>query len=97
MDEQSQEANTGNKKVAKQPAKDAKSSGSEGVTVSEEYQKMAHKAVHGRTKHEISHLRSRMNDREDEIRQEEMASKESGKGLSGPPSEYSADSSIEST
>ena len=44
----------------------------QGVDVSEEYQSAAHKITHKATKHELSHLRSKMNDREDAMRQEEQ-------------------------
>lgn len=43
----------------------------EGVDVSEDYQKMAHEVTHKASKHEIGHLRSKMNAREDDMRKEE--------------------------
>lgn len=48
-----------------------------GIVVSEEYQKQAHSLTHKANKHQIAHVRTRVNDREDELRKAEM--KGSGK------------------
>lgn len=47
----------------------------EGVDVPEEFQKAAHKLVSKATKAHLSHLRGKINEREDTIRDEEMAKK----------------------
>lgn len=44
----------------------------QGVDLSEDFQSAAHKITHKASKHELSHLRSKMNDREDAMRQEEQ-------------------------
>ena len=64
---------------------------SEGVDVPEEFQQAVHKLTKGATKAHLSHMRSKINDREDEMRDEEM-SKKGGKG--GKFSMDSAPSSV---
>jgi hypothetical protein len=55
-----------------------------GVTVSEEYQQHAHKVTHKASKHELSHLRSKINERDDELRQEEREAEMATKGKEAP-------------
>lgn len=62
--------------------------GSEGVDISEDYQKQAHAITHKASKHELSHLRSKMNNREDEIRQSEQD--EIAKDQKSGPKEFSS-------
>ena len=61
-----------------------------GVDVSEEFQQAAHKLTHKATKAHLGHLRNKINDREDELRDEEMADK----GKDGKMSMDSAPSSV---
>ncbi len=61
-----------------------------GVDVSEEFQQAAHKLTHKATKAHLGHLRNKINDREDELRDEEM----SKKGDKGKMSLEAAPSSI---
>ena len=78
-----------------QPAEDSQQEqplDNDGVTVPEEFQKQAHALVHKAPKAHLSHLRDRINIREDELRQEEMAKKPKGKGA---VDEYAADPAIE--
>ena len=49
------------------------------VPVSEKFQQQAHKLVSGANKHHLSHLRSKIFDREDELRDEETSKKMKGK------------------
>lgn len=58
-------------KEEKAPEEGGSESSEEGVDVSEDYQKMAHEVTHKASKHEIGHLRSKMNAREDDMRKEE--------------------------
>lgn len=58
--------------------------GDEGVTVSEEFQKQAHSLVHKASKHELSHLRDKVNSREDTMRQAEMSKMKKGSKVSYP-------------
>ena len=71
-----------NNSGAKQPSED---SPAEGVTVPEEFQAKVHQLVHKATKPHLAHMRSRISDREDEMRKEEMSKKDKDK----VPSTYS--------
>lgn len=62
----------------------------EGIHVTEEYQKRAHELIHKATKHEVSHVRNRLNDRDDELRKAEMKSNKPSKTSS--PAEFNSDS-----
>lgn len=59
-----------------QPKKDPGSLVSQGdgngVIVSEDYQKQAHGMIHKANKHQLNHIRSRISDREDELRKQEQ-------------------------
>jgi len=83
-----EEEQEGEKDNPKMPSKDS------GVTVSEDFQQKAHQLLHKATKHEVSHARSKMNDRDDEIRKEEMADENKGKkgGKGNQPEEFSTES-----
>jgi hypothetical protein len=50
------------------------------VPVSEKFQQHAHRVISKANKHHLSHLRSKISDREDEIRQQEQSKKQKGKG-----------------
>lgn len=66
--------------------------GDSGVDVSEDYQSQAHQVTHKASKHEIRHLRGKMNDREDALREEEEAEKNTkgAKMPKGVPETYSS-------
>lgn len=64
-------------------------SSSEEVPVSEAFQKHAHKMIKKANKHHIQHIRSKLNEREDEMRKEEMAKEKKGKGKI--PDEFSTE------
>lgn len=59
------------------------SDSSEGVTVPEEFQSQAHALVSGATKPHLSHLRDKINKREDEISAQEAEAKSKEKGGKG--------------
>jgi len=75
------EDNKGEEQLEVKPKGDKKSSlhtSTDEVPVSEEYQKRSHELTSKANKHHLSHLRSKISDREDEIRAEErMAEKKS--------------------
>lgn len=52
----------------------------EGVHVTEEYQKQAHALIGKADKHQVAHVRSRVNDREEELRKAEMKKDKPSKG-----------------
>ena len=70
--------------------------GDEGVTIPEEFQKHVHGVMQkATTKHHVAHIRSKLNEKEDEIRakeHEEQAKKMKGKqkefSTSGMPAVY---------
>lgn len=64
----------------------------EGVDVHPDFQVAAHKLTHKASKHEISHLRGKINEREDSMREEE--SKKMRKGGGGEFSMGDAPSSV---
>jgi cell envelope opacity-associated protein A len=78
----------------------------DGVDVSEEFQTKAHHLVHKASKHELHHLRRKMDDRHDVLREEERKAEETKKAKGGekpkmvhlsslkvqaPPEQYSTD------
>lgn len=69
---------------------DSSGAPAEGVDVPEEFQKAVHGITHKATKAHISHIRSKLNQREDDMRAEEMKSK----GKDGKMSMDNAPSSV---
>lgn len=62
----------------------------DGVDVPEEFQQAVHKLTHKATKSHLGHMRNKINEREDEMRDEEM----SKKGNKGSMSMDSAPNSV---
>jgi hypothetical protein len=76
-----------------QPKKDPGSESGEtaGVTVPEEFQKQVHSLVKGANKHHLSHMRDRINMREDELREQEMKKKSGSQLSQSSPAAFSAE------
>ena len=62
--------------AAAQPTEDSGvHASSDAVPVSEKFQQATHKLTSKANKHHLSHMRSKINDREDQLREEEMSKK----------------------
>lgn len=72
---------TSKDEMAESPAKQKEeaASGTEEHIIPEEYQHQVHKIIHKAPKHHLSYVRGRLNDREDEMRKEEMKPSKSPK------------------
>jgi hypothetical protein len=73
--------------MATQPQPLQEPDGDEGVVIPEDFQKKVHALVHKAPKAHLAHIRSRVSDREDELRKQEQ----SAMGKKGRKVDFSAE------